>query len=81
VQAAARRCAREQLEEAVRQLSEEIDTDPVTAVHEARKAVKKERALLRLLRGALPKAQRDSANTALRDAAPAASRASATPTS
>jgi CHAD domain-containing protein len=69
VRDAARRCAREQLEEAVRQLSEEVDNDPVTAVHEARKAVKKERALLRLLRGALAKEQRDSANTTLRDAA------------
>jgi CHAD domain-containing protein len=69
VREAALRCAREQLDEAVRQLSEEIDDHPVAAVHEARKAVKKERALLRLLRGTLPSAQRTAANTALRDAA------------
>lgn len=69
VQEAALRCAREQLDSAVRELSENIEADPVTAVHSARKAVKKERALLRLLRGALPSDQRTAANTALRDAA------------
>lgn len=39
------------------------------AVHEARKHAKKLRALLRLIRGALPKAVRRSENTAIRDAA------------
>jgi CHAD domain-containing protein len=69
VQDAFRRCAREQLDDAVRQLCEEIERDPVEAVHEARKSVKKERAVLRLLRGALPREQRSSENAALRDAA------------
>jgi CHAD domain-containing protein len=69
VRTAVRRCAREQLEDAVRQLTEEIENDPVEAVHEARKAVKKDRALLRLVRGALPDEQRRRENAALREAA------------
>jgi CHAD domain-containing protein len=69
VRKAVQRCAREQLQGAVRRLSEELDKDPVKAVHGARKAVKKERALLRLTRGAMPSNQRASENAALRDAA------------
>jgi CHAD domain-containing protein len=64
-----RRCAREQLDDAVRQLSEEVTSDPAEAVHEARKAVKKNRALLRFTRGAVPRQQRRRENAALRDAA------------
>ena len=43
-----RRCAREQVETAVDQLTAGVKDDPVTAVHEARKALKKSRSLLRL---------------------------------
>jgi CHAD domain-containing protein len=64
-----RRCAGEQLDRAVAELSERITEDPVDAVHDARKAVKKERSLLRLSRGAMPAAQRRRENRALRDAA------------
>ncbi|MBV9310796.1 MAG: CHAD domain-containing protein [Solirubrobacterales bacterium] len=64
-----RRCAREQLETATNELTVEIDNDPVRAVHNARKAVKKERALLRLSRGSLPAKQRKRENKILRDAA------------
>ena len=63
------RCAAEQLDRAVSELSEEIRTDPVKAVHSARKAVKRERSLLRLVRGSLPADQRRRENRALRDAA------------
>lgn len=63
------RCAAEQLDEAIRQLSDRISDDPVDAVHSARKAVKKERSLLRLMRGAMPAKQRRRENRTLRDAA------------
>ncbi len=63
------RCAREQLDRAVSELSENINQDPVAAVHRARKAVKKERSLLRLARGAMPPRQRRRENRALREAA------------
>jgi CHAD domain-containing protein len=69
VRQAARRCAREQLDNAVGQLLTEIEHDPVEAVHEARKAIKKDRALLRLLRGAMPSEQRAGENAALRETA------------
>ena len=45
------------------------DDDPVEAVHAARKAIKKERSLLRLARAALPAKQRRAENAALRRAA------------
>ena len=63
------RCAREQLDRGIRALSEEVDDDPVRAVHSARKAIKKERALLRLGRGTLARQQRTRENAALRGAA------------
>jgi CHAD domain-containing protein len=63
------RCAAEQLDHAVSQLRERLDDEPVDAVHAARKAVKKERSLLRLVRGSMPAKQRRHANRALRDAA------------
>lgn len=63
------RCAREEFDRAVLALSEGIRTDPVDAVHTARKAIKKERALLRLARGALPGDQRARDNARLRDVA------------
>ena len=62
-----RRCASEQLERAVQSLGEELATDPVEAVHSARKAIKKERALLRLARGSLSADQRSRDNARLRD--------------
>src|SRR5262249_21043568 len=68
VQAAVRRCAREQLDTAIYELHDGIRTDPVEAVHNARKAIKKERALLRLVRGALDSGQRSHENQALRTA-------------
>lgn len=63
------RCAREQLDDAIRELTEGINEDPERAVHEARKAIKKERSLLRLARTALPSRPRRRENAALRDAA------------
>ncbi len=63
------RCAGEQLDRAVSELSERIAEDPVEAVHAARKAVKKERSLLRLARGSMSVKQRRRENAALRAAA------------
>jgi CHAD domain-containing protein len=63
------RCAGEQLDRAVRELDERISSDPVEAVHTARKAVKKERSLLRMARGSMPAKQRRRENAALREAA------------
>jgi len=51
------RCAGEQLDRAVAELSEGINQDPAGAVHNARKAIKKERSLLRLARGAMSAAR------------------------
>jgi CHAD domain-containing protein len=62
------RVACEQLDNALHELRERINDDPVGAVHDARKAIKKERSLLRLVRG-LPPAQRRQENSALREAA------------
>jgi CHAD domain-containing protein len=61
-----RRCAREQLQTAVGHLAEGLTSEPVTAIHEARKALKKERSLLRLARGTLAHRQRRRINRALR---------------
>ena len=63
------RCAGEQLDHAVFELGNGIKTDPVRAIHSARKAIKKERSLLRLVRGALPRDERRRENAILRDAA------------
>lgn len=64
-EAALRRVAREQLDDAVSRLQE--GEDPEEAVHEARKDLKKTRAVLRLARsGMAPKAYRRR-NRALRD--------------
>lgn len=67
VPASVRRCAREQLDGAVAQL-ERAGDDPVDAVHEARKHLKKARALLRLVRSALGTKAYRQENGALRDA-------------
>jgi CHAD domain-containing protein len=69
VRTAILRCAGEQLDEAMRELTENVDADPVEAVHSARKAIKKERSLLRLARGSMKRGQRRRENVALRDAA------------
>lgn len=66
--AAVRRAAREQLDDAIEQLTEAIDDDPVSAVHEARKSLKKERALLRLVSDSFAPAVYRRENRALRDA-------------
>lgn len=64
-----RRVGREQLESAVEALETGVDKDPVGAVHSARKALKRERSLLRLARGAMSRKQRRRANARLRAAA------------
>lgn len=69
VRSAILRCAREQLDRAVLELGEGISADPVSAVHSARKAIKKERSLLRLARGAMPSEQRERENATLREVA------------
>jgi CHAD domain-containing protein len=63
-----RRCAREQLDWAIDQLTLRVADDPVEAVHEARKSLKKTRSLLRLGRGTLEPAERRRDNAALRSA-------------
>src|SRR5215218_10746502 len=62
-----RMCAREQLAAAAERL-EHADEDAVKAVHEARKHLKKTRALLRLVRPALGRKAYRRENDALRDA-------------
>jgi CHAD domain-containing protein len=69
VRTAIRRCASEQLDTAIVELMEGIDEDPVKAVHSARKALKKDRSLLRLGRGALDPQARRNENDALRQVA------------
>ncbi|MFL5863426.1 MAG: CHAD domain-containing protein [Solirubrobacteraceae bacterium] len=63
------RAAREQLAAAETALTRKADSDPTGAVHTARKSIKKERALLRLMRGSVDGDRRRAENTALRDAA------------
>jgi CHAD domain-containing protein len=63
------RCAVEQLDAAVSELGEHVGDDPVEAVHSARKAVKKQRSLLRLARGSMSSKRRRRESAALRDAA------------
>jgi CHAD domain-containing protein len=70
-----RRCAREQLDRAIAELSSRVAEDPVEAVHDARKALKKARSLLRLGRGALDPDERRRDNAALRNAGRALSAA------
>ena len=64
-----RQIARDELTEAIRLLRDDYAEDPVTAVHEARKNLKKTRALLRLARAGLGKATYRGENAAIRDAA------------
>ncbi len=62
------RTAEEQLDGAEHDLRTGVQDDPVSAIHSARKALKKERALLRLARGTVGGKQRRRENVALRDA-------------
>lgn len=64
-----RRCAREQLDRAIEDLTTGVKDDPVTGVHSARKALKRTRSLLRLARGTIDRGERRSENAALRHAA------------
>lgn len=66
---AARLTAREQLEDAAEVLRDDQEDDPVGAVHEARKNVKKSRALLRLVRPGMGDEVYRRENRTLRDAA------------
>jgi CHAD domain-containing protein len=63
-----RRCAGEQLDRAIDELTTGVADHPVEAVHEARKALKKTRSLLRLGRGALDPDERRRDNAAIRQA-------------
>ena len=63
-----RRSVREQLDGAVDELTTGVHDDPVEAVHDARKDLKKARSLLRLTRAAVDRDERRRENTALRDA-------------
>lgn len=64
-----RRAARGRAEHAIEQLREEATTDPVGAVHEARKDMKKLRSLLRLVRGGIEDGHYRAENERFRDAA------------
>jgi CHAD domain-containing protein len=68
VQDGMRRSARELLDRAIDELTARVHDDPVEAVHDARKALKKARSLLRLSRGALDPDERRRENAALRQA-------------
>ena len=66
---ALRRCATERIDDALEHLEAGLADDPETAVHEARKDVKKTRALLRLYRDGLGESAYRRENRALRAAA------------
>src|SRR5579884_2891531 len=63
------RVSREQLDRAIEELTTGVRRDPTGAVHTARKAIKKERSLLRLYRATLPAGRRRRANQDLRTTA------------
>ncbi len=64
-----RRMAVQQLDRAIGELTDGLDADPVKAVHAARKALKRQRSLLRVGAGTLDPRQRRSENRALRGVA------------
>jgi CHAD domain-containing protein len=64
----ARRNAREQLEQAAERLGEGASEDPVAAVHDARKNLKKSRSLLRLVQPGLDRKTYRRESRAMRDA-------------
>ncbi len=63
------RVAREQLDQAIDELTTRLEDDPGKAIHNARKAIKRERSLLRLVGRSLPAGERRQDNAALRNAA------------
>jgi CHAD domain-containing protein len=63
------RVARGRIDHAIDELRGRTDSTPVEAVHEARKDMKKLRALLRLVRGELGRQTYDRENACFRDAA------------
>lgn len=65
---AIRRIATEQLDQAITELTDGLKADPVEAVHSARKALKKDRSLLRLARGSMKPSARQRENAAFRSA-------------
>ncbi len=66
VQDSVRRCAAEQAQSAIDDLQSNVKDDPVGAVHTARKSIKKERSLLRLVAPALDPRDRRHENARLR---------------
>src|SRR5436190_17732453 len=64
-----RRCATEQLQRAIDRLEGDVESDPARAVHDARKAIKKQRSLLRLAAPGLDRGDRRRANARLRSIA------------
>jgi CHAD domain-containing protein len=59
----------EQLDRAIGRLTDDVDHEPASAIHDARKAIKKERSLLRLAAPAIDREQRRRVNAALRQTA------------
>lgn len=66
VQTSFQRVGGEQLDRAIGRLTDDVHNEPVSVIHDARKAIKKERSLLRLTAPALDLGQRRSVNAALR---------------
>ncbi len=66
VQTSFQRVGGEQLDRAIVRLTDDVRDEPVSAIHDARKAIKKERSLLRLAAPALDHGKRRSVNDALR---------------
>jgi CHAD domain-containing protein len=64
-----RRCSREQLQGAIDRIASDLESDPVDAIHDARKAIKKERSLLRLAAAGLDPGDRKTENAELRSIA------------
>jgi CHAD domain-containing protein len=69
VQTSVRRCLAEQAEHAISALRSGVDSDPVDAIHDVRKSIKKERSLLRLARTGLTGPDRRHENDLLRSLA------------
>jgi CHAD domain-containing protein len=63
-----RRVATDQLDRAIGELTDGVRADPASAIHAARKALKKERSLLRLGRGSIKPSTRRRENATFREA-------------
>jgi hypothetical protein len=61
-------CAREQIDRAIDELTDGVKADRVVAVHDARKALKKARSVLRLGAGTMRPGERRRVNAGLRQA-------------